>query len=93
MLGDNFYGSGIHGSEYDPRFEKTFEDVYNGKYLETIPFYAIAGNHDHGGNVSAQISYSAHSKRWKYPDWYYSVKYDIPGSDKKVCIRFHIVMI
>ena len=60
MLGDNFYGSGIHGSEFDPRFQKTFENVYNGSYLETIPFYAIAGNHDHGGNVSAQIGYSKH---------------------------------
>eukprot|EP00493_Phyllostaurus_siculus_P017225 UN17488 len=53
-LGDNFYGSGIHGDETDPRFRETFEDVYTNKSLQ-IPFYAIAGNHDHMNNVTAQI--------------------------------------
>ena len=71
LLGDNFYGSGIHGDDSSCRFKKTFEDIYNASSLDDIPFYAIAGNHDHGGNVSAQIAYTRDQKRWVYPDWYY----------------------
>jgi len=70
-LGDNFYGSGIHGDEHDPRFKETFEDVYSSPSLQ-IPFYACAGNHDHMHNVTAQIFYSNHSSRWTFPDLYYT---------------------
>mmetsp|Transcript_21506 Transcript_21506/g.56067 ORF Transcript_21506/g.56067 Transcript_21506/m.56067 type:complete len:459 (-) Transcript_21506:147-1523(-) len=77
-LGDNFYGSGIHTPEDGPdgedRFKKTFEDVYSADSLQGIPFYAIAGNHDHKGNVTAQLAYATHPHtRWTYPAWYYSV--------------------
>ena len=27
LLGDNFYGSGIHGDDTSCRFKKTFEDI------------------------------------------------------------------
>jgi len=70
-LGDNFYGSGIHGDENDARFHETFEDVYSNKSLQ-IPFYVVAGNHDHMHNVTAQIFYSNHSSRWTFPDMYYT---------------------
>jgi len=70
-LGDNFYGSGIHGDENDARFHETFEDVYSNSSLQ-VPFYVVAGNHDHMHNVTAQIFYSNHSSRWTFPDLYYT---------------------
>ena len=65
-VGDNFYGTGIQGSEYSPRFKSTFEDAFPEASLQ-VPWYAIAGNHDHLGNVTAQIKYSDHSSRWRFP--------------------------
>ena len=53
MAGDNFYETGIHGNP-TPRFQKTFEDVYKGPTLEKLKFFAIAGNHDHKGNVQCR---------------------------------------
>jgi hypothetical protein len=29
LLGDNFYGSGIHGDDTSCRFKRTFEDIYS----------------------------------------------------------------
>ena len=66
-MGDNFYGAGIKGDDHAKRFKDTFEDAFPEPEL-MIPWYVIAGNHDHGGNVSAQIAYSQDSSRWNYPD-------------------------
>ncbi|VDO30549.1 unnamed protein product [Brugia timori] len=61
--GDNIYFTG-----------ETFENVYKGKALQK-PWYLIAGNHDHFGNISGQIAYTSRSQRWTYPANYYKVSY------------------
>ena len=50
----------------DPRFKETFEDVFTADDLQGAGFFkVIAGNHDHYGNVSAQIAYAAReNSRW-----------------------------
>ena len=61
-LGDNFYFDGVKSST-DSRFQHTFESVFSATSLQT-PWYVLAGNHDHLGNVQAQIEYGKTSKRW-----------------------------
>ncbi|GMR52230.1 hypothetical protein PMAYCL1PPCAC_22425, partial [Pristionchus mayeri] len=70
-LGDNFYFTGVM-SDSDPRFNTTFEYVYRDT---RVPWLTIAGNHDHFGNVQAQISYTSKSKLWYFPAPYYNKMY------------------
>lgn len=81
-LGDNFYLDGVKNVD-DERFKETFEDVFTSESLMT-PWFFCAGNHDHHGNVSAQIAYSSKSERWNFPDFYYTKSWKIPGSDMEL---------
>ena len=85
------YGSGIHGDDTSCRFKKTFEDIYNASSLD-IPFYAIAGNHDHGGNVSAQIAYTHDQTRWVYPDWYYGFEKSFTDGETNAEVTMEFLM-
>ncbi|XP_054897721.1 tartrate-resistant acid phosphatase type 5a [Poeciliopsis prolifica] len=83
-LGDNFYFTGVKSVD-SPRFKDTYEDVYTSKYLK-VPWYVVAGNHDHAGNVKAQIEYSQKSDRWKFPSYYYELNFRIPNTGKTLTI-------
>ncbi|GAQ87336.1 protein with metallophosphatase domain [Klebsormidium nitens] len=68
-LGDNFYSRGVTSLE-DPIWQKRFEAVYHHPSLQ-VPWYITLGDHDHRGNVSAQLLYTERSERWHLPSPYY----------------------
>ena len=76
-LGDNFYDDGVK-STTDHRWKSTFEDVYSDKSLQK-KWYVLAGNHDHYGNVQAQVDYTKISDRWTFPSLYYSFTKTAPN--------------
>jgi len=76
-VGDNFYSKGVDSVD-SARFQDTFEDVFTADSL-SIPFYVTAGNHDHHGNIQAQLDYQDRSPRWKYPDLWYTFSEDVGG--------------
>lgn len=67
--GDNFYNRGVKNT-YDPHWQKSFEHVYRDSAL-LVPWYVVLGNHDHYGNVDAQIAYHHINARWVFPAPYY----------------------
>ncbi|MDR2875281.1 MAG: metallophosphoesterase [Methylobacillus sp.] len=83
LLGDNFYN--VKPLTLDSASWKwNFEYVYSGKYLNSMPFYAILGNHDpesvDGKNV--EIEYARRhlgSGRWRMPADYYAMDFGNVG--------------
>uniref|UniRef100_A0A915KBB5 Tartrate-resistant acid phosphatase type 5 n=1 Tax=Romanomermis culicivorax TaxID=13658 RepID=A0A915KBB5_ROMCU len=92
-LGDNFYLIGVK-NDRDKRFrQETFEKVYSTKVLQEKPWYIMAGNHDHNGNVTAQIAYSRKSDRWIFPKPYYMIKYQtIDGIDIDIIVIDTVIL-
>lgn len=67
--GDNFYPRGVK-SVRDQKWQTSFEDIYDAPSLR-VPWYVALGNHDHHGNVEAQVAYTKQSPRWRMPAAYY----------------------
>jgi len=69
LTGDNFYPDGV-ASVTDGQWQEKFERLYDGPHLLELPFYPVAGNHDHAGHVEAQLAYARErrgSARWRMP--------------------------
>ncbi|MBP8958864.1 MAG: metallophosphoesterase [Bacteroidales bacterium] len=69
--GDNFQTSGVESTS-DPLWLSSFENIYFHPSLH-VEWYPCLGNHDHDGNIQAQIDYSNISRRWKMPASYYTL--------------------
>ncbi len=96
-LGDNFYEFGVKTAD-DVRFKDSFETIYHQSELQNR-WYMIAGNHDHYGNVNAELEYakvvfdmlfltSQTSPRWYMPSLYYTETLTIPNTSKKAQFFF-----
>ncbi len=84
LLGDNFYESGVD-SVNDAQWKDKFELVYT---LD-LPFYVALGNHDHQGNIQAQMDYSNLQNRWKLPAEQYRIS--IPESSQKILLEIFVI--
>ena len=86
---DNFNGTCV-ADETNHRFLDVFENVYTAPSLD-IPFRIIAGNHDHHGNVTAQLAYTRTSSRWHYPDWFYLWSRTFGENNNTVSVDFVMI--
>lgn len=76
-LGDNFYSDGV-ASVDDPQWQTKFESVYAAESLQ-VPVYATLGNHDYGGNIQAQLDYTARNPNWNMPARFYTFSRMLDG--------------
>ncbi len=67
LLGDNFYETGVKSTD-----DRLFKDYFETPYADiNFKFYAALGNHDHHGNITAEIDYTKRSEKWRMPARYY----------------------
>lgn len=88
-LGDNFYMSGVYSADSD-RFKSTWSDIYTHYGIASLPWYVIAGNHDHGnsklledGHEWFQVEHSEIDSQWVFPDLAYSLNVEFDGAKVK----------
>lgn len=82
MLGDNIYDAGaasVTDSQWQTKFEQPYMDI-------DLPFYAVLGNHDNGGNLiidapgigneftkgKIEVDYTQVSTKWNMPATHYT---------------------
>jgi len=90
LLGDNIYDSGVDSVD-DPQWLDKFETPYEDLDL---PFYAVLGNHDYGGNLigietgglgnewdkgPVEVMYTDVSDKWIMPETHYTFVYENVG--------------
>eukprot|EP00494_Astrolonche_serrata_P006958 UN06983 len=80
-VGDNFYSYGVERDTCVMRMQRTWTDVYKGPNLDKSTWYVIAGNHDHRGDVRAQMAYTHHNPRWVFPHYFYTFDKIFPAAD------------
>lgn len=90
-LGDNFYFEGIKDVN-SRRFDNTFHDVYTAESLQK-PWYLIAGNHDHYGNITAQLEYTNvdETGKWNFPSLYHSKQFTAGNGDTRVTMDLILI--
>ena len=76
--GDNFYENGVK-SVKDTQWNSSYEDVYVGKELRKLDWWSILGNHDHLGDISAQVDYGKREGRWNLLNTSYKKVFNIGG--------------
>jgi len=79
-IGDNFYFKGVKSTK-DKLWRTIYESIYTQRFFQKR-WYVVAGNHDHYGNIQAQLDYTKKSKRWYFPKLYYNFSKSIGGGEK-----------
>jgi len=77
-IGDNFYLTGINGNDQNARFDETWKNVYTAASLQSR-WYLVGGNHDHYGNVTAEVAHTNDDPRWYFPALWYTESFDVDG--------------
>lgn len=69
--GDNFYEKGI-GSWKDEQVDRSWRNVYGEREgMQGVEWKVILGNHDHRGEVMAQVTLGREDKVWGMPERYW----------------------
>ncbi len=76
--GDNIYPSGV-SSAIDPQWVSKYEKIYEGLDL---PWWAVLGNHDHRGDIDAQVAYGKRNPQWNMPGRTWSTEFAVDSVTK-----------
>ena len=80
--GDVHHFEGVQ-SVSDPLWMTNYELIYSHPDL-MIDWFPICGNHEYRGNTQAVIDYSAVSRRWEMPAFYYTKAFEEEGTTVRV---------
>lgn len=84
-LGDNFYPNGVSSTD-DSQWQTSFEKIYDGPNLTSVPWYVALGNHDYLSDPTAEIEYGTVCGRWTMPDYFYTVKIPLVSGSVRLVV-------